>query len=165
MQAKLFMLVNIITEQDDEELKFYRKAVHTPAIITKDIIGHLDKEPCKCLAISLEDKELMKTFSNSIQEEFGDKITVMTSTPNYVEMIPPNSGKGFSVEWLCNYLQIPISNSLAAGDEMNDVTMIEAAGIGIVMKNGRDYVKKIADITTEKDNNNDGLVPVLQKYL
>ena len=45
------------------------------------------------------------------------------------------------------------------------LSMIEAAGIGIAMKNGREYIKEIADIITETDNNNDGLVPVLNKFI
>ena len=35
------------------------------------------------------------------------------------------------------------------------------AGLGIAMCNGRDIVKESADVVTEKDNNNDGLVPYL----
>ena len=48
---------------------------------------------------------------------------------------------------------------------MNDVSMLEAAGISIAMQNGRDFVKELADITTETDHNNDGLVPILKKYM
>ena len=165
IHIQTFSDTHIITENDDEELKFYKKAVHTPVIFTDDFTPYLDKEPCKCLAISLHDKELMKTFSRAIEKELEGEVTVMTSTPNYVEMVPVSSGKGFSVTWLCHYLNLPIENALAAGDEMNDITMLEAAGVGIAMANGRDFVKEIADMVTENDNNNDGLVPVLKKYM
>ena len=165
IHIQTFSDTHIITEKEDDELRFYKKAVHTPVIITNDFMSYLDKEPCKCLAISLHDKELMKTFSNAIAQELGSEVTVMTSTPKYIEMFPATSGKGFSVQWLCNYLNIPLENALAAGDEMNDISMIETAGIGIAMKNGRDFVKQISNITTDFDNNNDGLVPVLKKYL
>ena len=36
--------------------------------------------------------------------------------------------------------------------------MIKADGTGIAMINGIDEVKKIADVITKKDNDNDGLV-------
>ena len=165
IHIQTFSDTHIITEKDDDELKFYKKAVHTPAIITDNYMAYLDKEPCKCLAISLKDKELMKVFSEAITKELGPEVIAMTSTPNYVEMIPANSGKGFSVQWLCNYLGSPTGNALAAGDEMNDITMLQAAGISIAMRNGRDFVKEIATITTDADNNNDGLVPILKKYM
>lgn len=165
IHIQTFSDTHIITEKEDEELIFYKRAVHTPVIFTDDFMPYLDKEPCKCLAISLHDKKLMNTFSQAIVEELASEVTVMTSTPNYVEMFPVTSGKGFSVKWLCEHLNIPLENALAAGDEMNDISMIEAAGIGIAMKNGRDFVKEIADVTTEADNNNDGLVPILKQHM
>lgn len=165
IHIQTFSDTHIITEKEDEELIFYKKAVHTPVIFTDNFMTYLDKEPCKCLAISLHDKELMKTFSHAVSEELGAEVTVMTSTPNYVEMVPISSGKGFSLNWLCNHLNIPLENALAAGDEMNDLSMIEAAGIGIAMSNGRDFVKEAADVITENDNNHDGLVPILKKYM
>ena len=165
IHIQTFSDTHIITEKEDEELIFYKRAVHTPVIFANDFMPYLDKEPCKCLAISLHDKELMKTFSEAITKELAGQVTVMTSTPNYIEMFPISSGKGFSVKWLCNYLNIPLENALAAGDEMNDISMIEAAGVGIAMANGRDFVKEIADIVTETDHNNDGLVPILKQYM
>lgn len=165
IHIQTFSDTHIITEKEDEELAFYKRAVHTPVIIADDFMPYLDKEPCKCLAISLHDKELMKTFSQAIAKELEGEVTVMTSTPNYIEMFPISSGKGFSVKWLCEYLNIPLENALAAGDEMNDISMIEAAGVGIAMKNGRDFVKKIANVVTKTDNNNDGLVPILNQYI
>lgn len=156
---------HIITEKEDEEIIFYKKAVHTPVIFADDFMPYLDKEPCKCLAVFLHNKELMETFKQEITQELGDEVTVMTSTPHYIEMFPISSGKGFSVKWLCKYLNLPLENALAAGDEMNDISMIEAAGVGIAMENARDFVKEIADVVTENDHNNDGLVPVLRQYM
>lgn len=165
IHIQTFSDTHIITEKEDEELTYYRKAVHTPFIITDDFMPYLDKEPCKCLAIFLHNKELMNTFSQEISNELGKEVNVMTSTPHFIEMFPSSSGKGFSVKWLCEHLNLPLENALAAGDEMNDISMIEAAGIGIAMKNGRDFVKQIADVVTETDNNNDGLVSILRQYI
>ena len=165
IHIQTFSDTHIITEKEDAEIKYYKKAVHTPVIFTNDFMSYLDKEPCKCLAISLDDKELMNRFSQAVQKELGDKVNVMTSTPRFIEMFPISSGKGFSVQWLCKHLNIPLENALAAGDEMNDLSMIIAAGIGIAMLNGRDFIKEIADIITPTDNNNDGLVPVLKSFI
>lgn len=165
IHIQTFTDTHILTQKEDEELRFYKKAVHTPVILTDDIMAHLEKEPCKCLAISLKDKELMKNFSDAVTKELGDQVHVMTSTPYFIEMFPISSGKGFSVNWLCSHLNIPLESALAAGDEMNDLSMLEAAGISIAMKNGRDFVKEMADVVTANDNNHDGLVPILQKYI
>ena len=165
IHIQTFSDTHILTEKEDAEIIYYKKAVHTPVIFTDDILHYLDKEPCKCLAISLNDKELMEHFSHAVKEALGDTVNVMTSTPRFIEMFPISSGKGTSVHWLCNHLNISPENALAAGDEMNDLSMLEAAGIGIAMKNGRDFIKEMADIITETDNNNDGLVPILKNFM
>lgn len=165
IHIQTFSDTHIITAKEDEEILYYKKGVHTPVIYDEDFMAHLDKEPCKCLAIFIHNGDLMDTFTDEIKRELGNEVNVMTSTPRFIEMFPVSSGKGFSVKWLCDYLNIPFENSLAAGDEMNDVSMLEAAGISIAMQNGRDFVKKLADITTETDHNNDGLVPILKKYM
>jgi hydroxymethylpyrimidine pyrophosphatase-like HAD family hydrolase len=41
--------------------------------------------------------------------------------------------------------------------------MLKAAGTGIAMINGTEEVKKIADVITKKDNDNDGLVEFILK--
>lgn len=153
---------HILTTKEGPELTFYRKAIHTPYRITENILDELDKEPCKCLAIDLENPEKLESFRKAAQERLGEQLTILYSTPRYLELFPSSSGKGTGLKWLCNHLNIPIANSLAAGDEINDISMIEAAGLGIAMKNARDAVKAAADKITDEDNNHDGLVPILK---
>ncbi|MBQ9991616.1 MAG: HAD family phosphatase [Lachnospiraceae bacterium] len=153
---------HILTARECDELTFYRRAIHTPYLLTDNILEHLEKEPCKCLSISLDDLQKLENFRKVVLEKTGDKLTVLYSNPHYLELFPASSGKGTGLKWLCEYLNIPVANSLAAGDELNDISMIEAAGLGIAMKNAREEVKEIADIITGEDNNHDGLVPILK---
>ena len=53
--------------------------------------------------------------------------------------------KGKAVCRVCGYLHIPVYDSVAIGDSMNDREMIEAAGLGICMENGSGELKKMAD--------------------
>ena len=66
--------------------------------------------------------------------------------------------KGFAVKWMCDYLKIDIKDTMAIGDNYNDVSMIETAGVGIVVANGNDDVKKIASYVCEKTNRSGPLV-------
>ena len=156
---------HIITKKEGNELAYYKRVIHTPVLITDDLLSHLPKEPCKCLAIELSDLEQFEKFRQRVIKELGQELPVIYSNPNYIEIFPIESGKGSSIRWLCNYLGIPLENSLAAGDEMNDISMIETAGLGIAMCNGRETVKKIADIVTNYDNNHDGLSEILEMKL
>lgn len=52
-----------------------------------------------------------------------------------LEIIDRNAGKGSALKFLADHLQIPIENTLAIGDDLNDISMLQAAGIGVAMEN------------------------------
>lgn len=43
--------------------------------------------------------------------------------------------------------------------------MIKAAGLGVSVANGREFVKEIADYVTEADNNHDPVAEVIEKFI
>lgn len=151
----------IITPDDGECIAYYRKVIKTPMLVTNDILSKLTYGPSKCIAIELHDHEKMENFRKEIEKISQDKLSVMYSNAFYLEIFPKEAGKGSAVNRLCDYLNIPIENSLAAGDEQNDISMIKAAGKGIAMLNATDIVKNNADFITKADNNNDGLAPFI----
>ena len=61
------------------------------------------------------------------------------------EIINRKFNKGMGVKRVCEYYQIPISDSVGFGDSMNDKEMLETVGLSICMENGSEAVKKIAD--------------------
>ena len=83
----------------------------------------------------------------------------------YLRMFSINYGadvieKGFSkaegLKRLCEYYGIGMENSIAFGDSLNDLEIIEAAAIGIAMGNGREELKAAADYVTT-DIGDDGI--------
>jgi Cof subfamily protein (haloacid dehalogenase superfamily) len=68
--------------------------------------------------------------------------------------------KGFALEYICNYYQQDVSQSIAFGDSMNDSEIIIQAGIGIAMGNSCDELKNLADIVCESCEN-DGVSKML----
>lgn len=61
------------------------------------------------------------------------------------ELINKAFHKGTAIRRLSEYTGIPMEHTIAFGDSMNDLEMIEAAGLGICMGNGSEALKKIAD--------------------
>lgn len=153
----------IVSKRQSVELSFYQKTIHMPSLITDDIIGSLDKPPLKCIAISGEKKKL-DAVKEGLSEWAKGQVQLMFSNDKLLEMIPAASGKGTALKWLSEYLGVGIENTLAAGDMENDISMLEAAGVGVAMRNGASKVKEIADRVTAMDNNHDGLVPILKEF-
>lgn len=154
----------IVSKRQSKELTFYQKTIHMPSLITEDIIGALDKPPFKCLAISIDDMAKLKQLRESLLPWAEGQVTLIFSNDKLLEMFPADSGKGKALVALSNYLDIPIENTLAAGDQDNDISMLQAAGVGVAMANGASHVKEIADKITPATNNEDGLVPILKSF-
>lgn len=155
----------VISPADDEEIRFYRRRVHLPLIVSKNLCDALTEEPCKMLAISLHNFEKLETFRKNIADWAENKIRTIYSNDRYLELFDWNAGKGSSLLFLCDYLGIPVSDTYAAGDADNDISMLETAGCGIAMKNATDKVKAHADVVTDLDNEQNGLADMMRKLL
>ena len=53
---------------------------------------------------------------------------------------------------------------MSFGDGLNDLTMIEAAGIGVAMANARDEVKSVADYITSTNDEN-GVAKAIYEFI
>jgi hypothetical protein len=79
------------------------------------------------------------------------------------ELINRAFNKGEAVKRVCQHLGIPLEDSIAFGDSMNDKQMLEVAGIGICMGNGNEKLKELADDVCPAVNE-DGIYCAFEKY-
>lgn len=136
---------------------------HLKGEVVKDYKKLLEKGSCKML-IPGEPEELI-ILQEKLKKDLGEKAVIFTSKPYFLEILPPNCGKGEAISWLANHIGIDIKNCMGFGDSMNDESMIKLCGYGIAMENGLDYIKNIADFVTEKDNNHGGVGDFIEKYV
>lgn len=99
----------------------------------------------KILLICASDRQLIeprrvleRDFSFCIQD--GDEGGYING-----ELVNRKFDKGRAVKKICDCLLIPVCDSVAVGDSMNDLEMIETAGLGICMENGSSRLKTKAD--------------------
>ena len=156
---------SIVTLTDDKEIRKYTVKIHLPIIYTDDPVGALAHAPAKMLAIELTDYDKLERFRQKVLGEHNDVLDALYSEPEYLEIYSKTAGKGAALTWLCNHLGVPIKDSYAAGDAMNDISMIKAAGHGIVMRNADESVQAHADIVTEYSNDEDGLARLIEKEI
>ena len=72
--------------------------------------------------------------------------------------------KGEGLRKVCEYCGVDISEAIAAGDELNDLSMIEAAGLGVAMGNAHADIKAAANYITLTNDEN-GLADMIGKYM
>lgn len=82
----------------------------------------------------------------------------------YTEVSSQNVDKWSAILKLIEILDIKPEEVMAIGDNVNDQTMLENAGLGIAMANSAPYIQKMADEIT-LDNNSDGVAVAIEKYI
>lgn len=156
----------IVCENDDEELKFYRINVHLPYRIVNKLATDIATEPYKVLAVELgDDQSNLEHFNRELQYELGDTMHTFYSTPFYLECLMKDASKGNAVKFLCDYLGIDVSRSIACGDAANDSPMLKAAGLGVAMCNGTEDAKLCGDYITFSSNEEDGLLEIFKRFV
>lgn len=82
----------------------------------------------------------------------------------YTEITNINVDKWQAIKDLIEKLGIKEEEVIAIGDNMNDLQMVQNAGLGIMLQNAAPYIKEQADVVL-KDNNNNGVAEAIQNYI
>ena len=120
-------------------------------------------EGCHKLIIPGE-PALLAHVENLLKSYLEDSITVFTSRPYFLEIMPPGSDKGSALAKIAEIRGIRADETMAIGDSMNDEAMIRWAGIGVAMANGDERIKNIADLVTDYTNDDDGVAEIIDIY-
>nr|WP_263314294.1 Cof-type HAD-IIB family hydrolase [Mammaliicoccus sp. Marseille-Q6498] len=79
----------------------------------------------------------------------SQSLAVSSSSRGNIEITHSDAQKGIALEAIAEKLNIPMSDVMAIGDNLNDVSMLEKAGFAVAMENGAPEVKEIADYITD----------------
>ncbi|HLN64915.1 MAG TPA: HAD hydrolase family protein, partial [Symbiobacteriaceae bacterium] len=88
-------------------------------------------------------------------------VKLVRSHTSYLEVLPPAGGKEEALKALLRHLQVPVEQSLAVGDFLNDVAMLQTAGLGVAMANAHPGLKAVARAET-LSNMEDGVAALLE---
>lgn len=95
-------------------------------------------------ALSHSDTQALDNFANRVMDEFG--LTCEWSWQDQVDVAQSGNNKGKLLrEWVTSQGHA-MSDVVAFGDNFNDISMLEAAGLGVAMGNSDDAVKAHADL-------------------
>ena len=108
------------------------------------------------------DQQLRSKMLEEIPRWFPD-LNVTTSISNNIEINSREAHKGNALLELCRHLQIDPSQTMAFGDGMNDLTMLQTAAVGVAMGNAAPKVKEFANYITDT-NDNDGVAKAVRLF-
>ncbi|MCR5420282.1 MAG: HAD family hydrolase [Lachnospiraceae bacterium] len=163
--AHTYDSVYVVSERENEDLKYYSDAIKVDYVVVPDIMEYLKEDPIKVIVMCRESRERLMDFENSVKLYCDGKLATVFSSPVLLEFSNPMATKGLAVRHFCEHFNIPISCCVAVGDEENDISMITEAGTGIAMCNGTQTTKAAADYITENDNNSCGICEVIERFI
>lgn len=96
---------------------------------------------------------------DKINEALDDDLYAVATMPFVIELLKKTVSKGNALA----HMGIDLNKTIAFGDSMNDLHMIEEVKYGIAMENAMEILKSIATDQTDS-NNNEGIYNALKKY-
>lgn len=110
--------------------------------------------------------EITAFFTNDKEESLMRSLGNCESSrwyPAFMDITAKGVNKGRALREVAASLGFTIEKTMAIGDGDNDVSMIQAAGIGVAMGNSTDDVKSKADFITDHIDN-DGLQKAFKHF-
>lgn len=98
-----------------------------------------------------------------VAERLGVEVTF--SSKRYLEFMPAGVNKGTGLARLAEMLEIPLSEVIAVGDSTNDLSMIQAAGLGVGVANVTDDVRPSCDVVLNTTGMDGAFEELVERFL
>lgn len=146
-----------------EEIEYLAGRMEVTEIFDKNLDFLKGQEIVKVLYMNTD-----YDYLNKIEIELKDitkKIDVSYSSNRYIEFNHRGVNKGAGLLSLTKLLKTDLTNTIAIGDNFNDLSMIKAAGLGVGVKNSVAGIKAECDYITKASNNEGAVAEVIEKFV
>jgi 5-amino-6-(5-phospho-D-ribitylamino)uracil phosphatase len=152
-----FWGVNIVDDSVKRFSKFLQRSPQVYRSVTESLIQNVDgfsiTTEAACQAVS----DLFSTEKMALY--------ILNSEPDYYDILRNEVSKWNGICEVANRFDISINNIIAVGNYSNDIDMIRHAGIGVAVQNALDEVKLAADYVTSRNNNQNAIGEVVDRFL
>jgi len=93
-----------------------------------------------------------------------ENVELTNSLPTNVEVNPKGVHKANALRRVCKELGLTMDHVMSVGDSLNDMKMIQEAGLGVAMGNAQEAIKKASDLITDT-NDEDGVARAIERYV
>ena len=107
-------------------------------------------------------------YRKQMKIDFADiakSCEVSFSSNRYIEFNKKGVDKGRGLAILAEKLGVDIADTIAIGDNFNDLSMIKAAGLGVGVANSADGIKPYCDYITTRTHDESAIAEVINKFI
>ncbi len=162
-----FDLWEYYSSRDDEMLAYYERLSGAKGVAVTDrrlseFLAEKKLTVYKLIAL-VEPKDNEAVF-HALKTAGLSGCDVTRSMDFLVEVVNPIHSKGTALCFLADKYGIPIERTVAVGDNYNDLSMIECAGVGVAVGNAENALKVRADHVCEATNEESAIANVIEKF-
>jgi len=166
LHTSIFSNNTWVTDEHDYWTKREENNTKTNAVIanTDLYISELVKNnhPIHKVMI-MGDSNLLDILEMESRKKFIDQLNIYRSKETYIEISPKNTTKATACKFILDKFGILPQDTLAFGDNYNDIEMLSMVGIGVAMENAPEVVKKVANFIAPSNKAN-GVATILKSY-
>lgn len=149
----------------NEYLARYESLVKVKAIVPNEKLSVFLKnnrlQAIKILAVLEAEKR--DAYMAELLDVFGDKYYITSGSKNLIEISRKDRSKGTAVQFIADYYQVPLEKTIAVGDALNDLPMLQTAGLGLAVKNAEKPLLENAK-NFPYSNDEDAVAKIIEKY-
>ncbi|MFI5504392.1 Phosphatase YbjI [Corynebacterium kutscheri] len=127
----------------------------------EDLYSMVNDEVIKIAIYSVPDAE---TAAYPLFAQSAQQVNISVSGAHWIDVMNPNANKGIALQQLAQAMDIPITQTLAFGDFLNDLELIQTAGTSYAMDNAHPHIKEIADFIAPS-NAEEGVITTLHSLI
>lgn len=135
---------------NDEKIKDneFFTLLKSHATVVDDMYDYIkeNKLSVKKIEIAFDDLDFRDNLYADLQKMTG--LTIAASHHTNVEATNSEVNKGAALSYLMKKLNLSRKETIAIGDNDNDLSMIKVAGIGVAMNNSTPLLKENSDVVT-----------------
>lgn len=152
---------SILVSKDNEYTQIEKEITGMHVVECTDFKAEIPETAIK--AMMMGHPEHLKQVEKALRPVVENELYMTLTKPFFLEFMNPNVDKGKSLCVLAQKLGVSMEQVIAVGDSYNDLTMLNAAGLGVAMGNAVEAVKQAADYETD-DNEHDGVARVVERF-
>lgn len=162
---KLGLRVMFVSENTEYVTMFTRN--DSQILLDDKNVDIILKKDIKQIMITSKEKELVKKYKSFIEQK--SNLCVVDSSREdkeklWFSIISNKASKGIALQKLAKHLNIPMENTIAIGNDKNDISMFEVARLSVAVSNAENDIKEKVNYVT-LSNDEDGVAVFLETLL
>ena len=169
---KLNLCVQVFTARDvyafninEDEKKWLFMFKKDAVLCDNNDFRFLENRDIVKVMFQYADMQYLFSLTQQLNEEIRSHTTIAFSSNRYMEFTSAGISKGNALKELVKILDISLEETLAIGDNHNDLSMLETAGIATAVGNAVTDVKEKCDYVSPFTNDEDAVADIIEKNI